>query len=91
MKRLYVGNLPFQTTETDLQDLFAQAGEVVSVTIVADRETGRSRGFGFVEFATEDEAQQAKQRFNGMEFGGRTLRVDEAQERTETQRPRRPR
>ena len=91
MKRLYVGNLPYTTTEAELQELFAQAGEVTSVVIVMDRDTGRSRGFAFVEFATDEEAQDAKQRFNGMEFGDRTLRVDAARERNDTQRTRRNR
>lgn len=81
MKKLYVGNLSYQTTESELQELFAEAGEIVSVTLITDRDTGRSRGFGFVEFATEAEAQEAKQRFNGHEFGGRNLKVDEARER----------
>lgn len=84
MKKLYVGNLSFQTTEATLRELFEQAGEVVSVTLITDRDTGRSRGFAFVEYATEAEAQEARQRFNGMEFEGRNLRVDEAQERTST-------
>ncbi|GAB4435384.1 MAG: RNA-binding protein [Anaerolineae bacterium] len=81
MKRLYVGNLPYQTTEADLHDLFSEAGEVVSVIIVANRDTGRSRGFGFVEFATEAEAEAARQRFDGFEYEGRTLRVDDAHDR----------
>lgn len=83
MKRLYIGNLPYNTTEADLHELFEQAGEVVSAVIVMDRDTGRSRGFGFVEFATEQEAQKAIQTLNGTEYGGRTLRVDEARERME--------
>ncbi len=81
MNRLYVGNLPYQTTDAELEEYFGQAGEVVSAVIITDRVTGRSRGFGFVEFATEEEAQEAKERFNGQDMGGRTLRVDEARER----------
>jgi RNA recognition motif-containing protein len=79
--RLYIGNLPYSTAEAELEELFMQAGEVTSAVIVTDRDTGRSRGFGFVEFATEAEAQEAIQKFNGVEFGGRTLRVDVARER----------
>lgn len=88
MKKLYIGNLPYRTTEAELQELFGQAGEVTSLVIIMDRDTGRSRGFGFVEYATEEEAQEARQRFNGAEFGGRTLRVDEARQREERGRER---
>ena len=76
-KKMYVGNLSFQTTESDLSDLFAQAGQVESVSIVTDRDTGRSRGFGFVEMSSED-ADKAITQFNGTELGGRTLTVNEA-------------
>ena len=86
MKKLYVGNLSYQTTEAELRTLFEQAGEIESVALITDRDTGRSRGFAFVEFATEEEAQAAQQRFDGMELGGRNLRVNEAQERRDSPR-----
>ncbi len=76
-KKLYVGNLSFQTTEGDLDELFAQAGEVESVRIITDRDTGRSRGFGFVEM-NEDNAEKAIAQFNGTELDGRALTVNEA-------------
>ena len=76
-KKLYVGNLSFQTTEGDLDELFAQAGEVESVRIITDRDTGRSRGFGFVEMS-EDNAEKAIAQFNGTELDGRALTVNEA-------------
>ena len=76
-KKLYVGNLPFQTTESDLDGLFAQVGAVESVTIINDRDTGRSKGFGFVVMGDED-ADKAIERFNGKEFNGRALTVNEA-------------
>lgn len=76
-KKLYVGNLPFQTTEEDLSDLFSQAGNVESVRIITDRDTGRSRGFGFVEMGDED-ADKAVESLNGTEMGGRPLTVNEA-------------
>ncbi|QQS61016.1 MAG: RNA-binding protein [Candidatus Moraniibacteriota bacterium] len=77
-KRLYVGGIPYSSTEDGLKDTFSQAGEVTSVRIILDRMTGRSRGFGFVEMATEDEAQKAIELFDGKEFEGRTLVVNEA-------------
>lgn len=76
-KKLYVGNLPFQTTEDDLSDLFSQAGNVESVRIITDRDTGRSRGFGFVEMG-DDDAEKAIEQLNGTEMGGRPLTVNEA-------------
>src|SRR5215210_3501354 len=79
--KLYVGNLSFQTSSEDLQQLFAQAGTVESASVVEDRETGRSRGFGFVEMATAEEGQAAIQQFNGKEIGGRALTVNEARPR----------
>ena len=79
--KLYVGNLSFQTSSSDLQDLFAQAGTVESASVVEDRDTGRSRGFGFVEMATREEGEAAIQQFNGKEFGGRNLNVNEARPR----------
>lgn len=77
-KRLYVGGLPYSTTEESLSALFAQAGKVESVKVIVDKMTGRSRGFGFVEMSTEDESKKAIEMFNGKEFEGRTLTVNEA-------------
>ncbi|HKS29370.1 MAG TPA: RNA-binding protein, partial [Pyrinomonadaceae bacterium] len=79
--KLYVGNLSFRTTQEDLRELFAQAGTVESASVIEDRETGRSRGFGFVEMATQEEAQAAIEQFNGKEFNGRNLTVNEARPR----------
>ena len=79
--KLYVGNLAFQTTNQDLQDLFAQAGTVQSASVVEDRDTGRSRGFAFVEMSTNAEAAAAIDQFNGKEVGGRALKVNEAKPR----------
>lgn len=76
--RLYVGGIPYRTTEEAMQSAFAQAGQVVSVKIIIDRMTGRSRGFGFVEMATPEEAQKAIELWHGKEFEGRTLTVNEA-------------
>ena len=81
-KKLYVGNLAFETTTEDLQGLFAQAGTCESAAVVTDRNTGQSRGFGFVEMSSSAEAQAAIQQFDGQEFQGRTLRVSEAREQT---------
>ena len=79
--KLYVGNLAFQTTSQDLETLFGQAGTVASASVIEDRETGRSRGFAFVEMATEAEANAAIEQFNGKEVGGRALKVNEAKPR----------
>jgi RNA recognition motif-containing protein len=79
--RLYVGGLPYQTTEQDLIDLFGQVGTVISATIITDRETGRSKGFGFVDMSTAEEGQRAIAQFNGMLLGQRTITVNEARER----------
>ena len=79
--KLYVGNLAFETSSNDLQTLFAQAGTVESVSLIEDRETGRSRGFGFVEMQTKEEGAAAVERFNGTDLGGRTLKVNEAKPR----------
>ena len=81
--KLYVGNLSFQTSSDDLQQLFAQAGTVESASVVEDRETGRSRGFGFVEMASREEGQNAIAQFNGKELNGRNLNVNEARPREE--------
>jgi len=79
--KLYVGNLAFQTTSQELQELFAQAGTVESASVVEDRDTGRSRGFAFVEMSTKEEATAAIDQFNGKEVGGRALKVNEAKPR----------
>jgi len=81
--KLYVGNLPFQTTSDDLRDHFAQAGTVESAQVVEDRMTGRSRGFGFVEMTSPEEAAAAIEQFNGKDFNGRNLTVNEARPRTD--------
>jgi RNA recognition motif-containing protein len=80
-KRLYVGNLPFSATETDLRELFGQHGSLSSVNVITDRETGRPRGFAFVEFEDGSGADAAIQALDGSEMGGRALRVNEAYER----------
>jgi RNA recognition motif-containing protein len=77
-KKLYVGGLPYATTDTELKDAFSQAGAVSSAVIIMDKMTGRSKGFGFVEMTSDDEAQAAIDMWNGKDFGGRTLTVNEA-------------
>src|SRR2546430_11292980 len=79
--KLYVGNLAFETSSTELQNLFATVGTVESVALIEDRETGRSRGFGFVEMSTKEEGAAAVAQFNGKDLGGRTLKVNEAKPR----------
>src|SRR5919202_3483918 len=79
--KLYVGNLAFQTSSEELRTLFAQAGTVESATVVEDRDTGRSRGFGFVEMASKEEGNAAIQQFNGQDLNGRNLNVNEAKPR----------
>ena len=79
--KLYVGNLSFDTSSNELQTLFAQAGTVESVSLIEDRETGRSRGFGFVEMQTKEEGAAAIAQFNGKDVGGRALKVNEAKPR----------
>jgi RNA recognition motif-containing protein len=81
--RLYVGNLSFRTTSDELREVFSQAGEVENATVVEDRDTGRSRGFGFVEMATAEGAAAAIEQFNGKDLGGRNLTVNEARPRVE--------
>jgi cold-inducible RNA-binding protein len=81
--KLYVGNLSYDTGTESLRSLFQQYGEVVSATVLEDRDTGRSRGFGFVEMGSEDAATAAISALNGTEFEGRTLKVNEARERTD--------
>ncbi len=80
-KKLYIGNLAFGVNDRDLQDLFSQAGVCESTAVITDRETGQSRGFGFVEMGSNDEAQKAIAQFNGHELSGRAIKVNEAKER----------
>lgn len=82
-RKLYVGNLPYQVGETELQDLFGQAGAVESVRVMRDMATGRARGFAFVEMVTDEEAQKAASQFNGYSLGGRPLTVNEARPKPE--------
>jgi RNA recognition motif-containing protein len=84
--KLYVGNLPYSARDDSLQELFSQAGNVVSANVITDRESGRSKGFGFVEMSSPEEAEKAIQMFNGYSFEGRDLRVNIARPREE--RPR---
>lgn len=77
-KKLYVGNLPFSATEQVLAETFAECGTVESAKIITDRDTGRSKGFGFVEMSTDEEAQDAISRYNGADWGGRAMTVNEA-------------
>ena len=86
-KRLYCGNLTFSVDDDQLRELFSQYGDVTSANVISDRESGRSKGFGFVEFATEDEAKAAVEALHEFEFEGRRLTVNEARPREE--RPRR--
>jgi cold-inducible RNA-binding protein len=83
-QKLYIGGLSYSTTEDSLKDAFSQAGTVVSAIVIKDRMTGRSKGFGFVEFGSEDDAMKAIEMFNGKELEGRTINVNEA-------RPQQPR
>jgi cold-inducible RNA-binding protein len=87
MYKLFVGGLPFSTTDDELRDLFAAHGTVASAAVIKDRETGRSKGFGFVEFESEDEGKAAEKALNGSDLGGRSITVNEARPREE--RPRR--
>jgi RNA recognition motif-containing protein len=77
-QKLFVGGLPYSTSNERLRELFAECGAVESATIVTDRDTGRSRGFGFVEMATNEEAEAAISRYNGQDFEGRRLQVEKA-------------
>jgi RNA recognition motif-containing protein len=81
--KLYVGNLPYNTSEDDLRSLFSTYGAVSSVAIITDRDTGRSKGFGFVEFGNDDEARNAISALSGQEYGGRALTVNEARPKTQ--------
>ncbi|MCP4304238.1 MAG: RNA-binding protein [bacterium] len=78
---IYVGNLPFSSAGADLEELFGEYGQVDSASVISDRETGRSRGFGFVEMSNDDEARKAIEELDGADFDGRNLRVNEARPR----------
>ena len=82
-KKLYVGNLAYTTTQEAVRELFTQAGDVAEVALITDRDTGRPKGFGFVEMATEEGAQEAIRRFNGFTLDSRALTVNEARPREE--------
>jgi cold-inducible RNA-binding protein len=82
-KKLYVGNLPYSVSEQQIKDLFSQVGEVGTVSLITDRETGRAKGFGFVEMVTEEGAAAAIEKFNGYDMDGRALTVNEARPREE--------
>lgn len=86
-KRLYVGGLPYATRDADLKDAFSEAGEVASATVIMDRATGRSKGFGFIEYVNDADADKAIEMFDGKELGGRTINVNEA--RPMEERPKR--
>jgi RNA recognition motif-containing protein len=81
-RKLFVGNLSFNTTSEDLTELFSQIGTCESATVITDRDSGRSRGFGFVEMGSNNEAERAVAELNGREVGGRQINVSEARERT---------
>lgn len=89
-RRLYVGNLAWTVTDQDLQDAFSEAGKVDSSQVIIDRATNRSRGFGFVEMASDDAAEAAIKKLNGRDIKGRPIRVNEAQARSGNDRERRP-
>lgn len=82
-KKLYVGNLPYSVSSSDLQQMFSEHGTVESAEVISDRTTGRSKGFGFVEMSSDDEAQTAISALNGQDHGGRPLTVNEAKPRTD--------
>src|SRR5712692_9469512 len=83
--RLYVGSLSYQTTEQELADLFGQVGQVISATVITDRDSGRSKGFGFVEMSNDDEAQKAIDQLNGTTLGSRQIVVNQAREKRDNQ------
>jgi RNA recognition motif-containing protein len=83
LKNIYVGNLPYSTSDNDLHDLFSQVGAVISARVITDRDTNQSRGFGFVEMDSAEDASQAITRFNGYAMGDRSLTVNEAKPRNE--------
>lgn len=82
-KKLYVGNLPYSMSDVELRELFSKAGTIADAIVISDRETGRSKGFGFVEMESDEEAQEAMRRFNGYSINNRTLTVNEARPREE--------
>ena len=86
MSKIYVGNLPYQVQEQDLNGLFSQKGQVVSVKIIMDQHSGRSKGFGFVEMSSKEEAQAAIEAFNGHDLNGRALKVNEAVDKPREER-----
>jgi len=88
MKNLFVGNMSFQTTEGDLRTMFEPFGEITRVNVITDRDTGRARGFAFVEMTNDDEATKAIAGLNGKEVGGRALNVNEARPKTDRGEPR---
>ncbi|HGJ65891.1 TPA: RNA-binding protein [bacterium] len=90
-KKLYIGNLSFNISEEELEEAFSQFGEIVSTAIIKDSVSGRSKGFGFIEYAQEDSAKSAVEGMNGKELDGRTLKVDEAREQRDQRPQRRPR
>jgi len=81
VKKIYIGNLPWSATEAELTEMFTKFGSVTSATILTDRETGRSRGFGFLEMSEGEDADKAIQALDGTDMGGRALRVNEAEQR----------
>lgn len=87
-RRLFVGGLPYSVSDGQLEELFSAHGTVESARVITDRMTGRSRGFGFVEMSTEEEAEEAMGKLNGAEHGGRTLTVNEAKPRVNRMGPR---
>jgi RNA recognition motif-containing protein len=91
LSKVFVGNLPFEADDQDLHEIFSQAGNVVAARIVTDRYTGRSKGFGFVDMATNADAQSAIDKFNGAEFNGRPITVSLAQPKKAEEAPRRSR
>ncbi len=88
-KKLYIGGLPYSTRDEELKDTFSKAGTVASATVIIDKMSGRSKGFGFVEFASDEEANRAIEMFDGTDLGGRTIKVNEA--RPMEDRPKRDR
>ena len=85
-KKLYVGNLPYNVSSSDLEHMFSEHGTVQSAEVISDRVTGRSKGFGFVEMANGDDAVKAKEALDGTDFKGRTMKVDEARPRRDRER-----
>jgi len=82
--KLFVGNLSFETTSDEIKDLFSEVGAVESCQVITDRDTGRSKGFGFIEMNSRAEANTAKEKFNGQDLHGRSLKVDEAKPKSES-------